>query len=325
MPSETRLILQMTRNSILRSKEEVTITEKINWSEVFSIAYRNNIAPFLFDQIMKIEEKSHIDDSVFQKWKQCTMFTSVAEYRKNFALRQIFGEAKKAGIGLILFKGPILANLYPNYALRASCDTDILIKDADKELLFGLVEKLGYHRILVSEDNVYTFESKQYNHRLELHTTLYGQHTGPRIDVLNAMELTKKDSLREMEACGMKVITLGYVEQLIYLMFHMIKHFTLEGISLRHLLDIVLYINAYIDRIDKDIFWSAMQRLGYDSCCIVFFSLGIQYMGLDERILIKRKVSDVKVVNQLLMDIMNHGLVREENKKVFQLWGMMEP
>ncbi len=325
MLQETNLILELLCNSIKRNKKNIDIINNVNWSDMFSTACRNNIAPFLFDEIVKINNNTPIDPSIMQQWKQVTMYASLKEYRKNYALRQILSEIKKANKSGVIFKGPVLANLYPNYALRSSCDTDILIKESEKEEIFKIVEKLGYQRILISEDNVYTFESTEYGHRLELHTTIYGQHEGPRIDLLNAMDLTNPDSLIQVEACGIPVTTLGYEEQLIYLMFHMIKHFTLEGIALRHLIDIILYINAYIEKISLDNFWNAMKVLGYDSCCMVFFSASIRYMGLDSRILAGRKLVDSKVCDDLLMDIMNHGLNKMENKKIFQLWGIMEP
>lgn len=324
MTEEMNAILQLVKNFITGEKSSNIEYETLNWSEMFSIACRNNIAPFLFEQVIRIDEMIHLDKVVIQQWKQCTMQTSLMEYRKSYALRKILNKTKEVNYSPIIFKGPVLANLYPNYALRGSCDTDFLIKKEEEQKLITIIEELGYQRNLDIEGNVYTFESKEYMHKLELHTSLYAEHSGPRIDLLNTMDLASTNSLIKVDVCGSSIRTLGYEEQLIYLMFHLFKHFILEGIILRNLIDIILYINNYINKISLNKFWRSMDVLGYLSCCEVFFSIGIRYMGLDTRIMNNRKLNEDKICDDLLVDIFNYGLYKGKNRQTYQLSGIME-
>jgi hypothetical protein len=325
MNYEYEVFLNLLKRAITFEESDIIYKQDFNWNQVFQIACRNKIAPLLFDQFALISKQQAIDNSLFQKWKESTLHCALKEYRKYYALQILLEIAREQDIMLTIFKGPILAGLYPNYALRPSSDTDILIREEDKDTLFLLLEQLEYERKINSEKNVYTYVNQKIGHILELHTTLYGQHVGPKIDRLIEMNLTSRETLQEIETCGIKVTTLGYTEQAIYLIFHMIKHFTLEGITIRHLLDIVLYFNTYINFIDRNRFWSAMRELNYESCCTAFFSLGIQYLGLTKIIMQEKELCENKVVENLLFDIVGAGETNDTEKKPYQIWGMMQP
>ncbi|MFV0341440.1 MAG: nucleotidyltransferase family protein [Anaerocolumna sp.] len=322
---EEEALLYLLNRAITKEKSNIIPNLNINWNQVFQMACRNKVAPLLFDQLTQINQQQPIEDSLFESWRQRALQCTLREYRKNYALKSLLELAKEKDIMLTVFKGPILANLYPNYALRPSSDTDILIQKEDTAILFQILEQLEYERKEKSEKNVYTYVNHRYGHILELHTTLYGEHTGPKIDRLMEMNLASRESLQEIVACGTKLTTLGFTEQLIYLMFHMIKHFMLEGITIRHLLDIVIYINAYIDIIDRKQFWSGMRELSYESCCTAFFSIGIKYLGLTNIIMEEEKLCESAVVENLLMDIIGAGETNHTEKKSFQIWGMMQP
>lgn len=323
MNVEVRYILSMLRSMIVKKDEVKYEKEIIDWNKVYAIAYRNKLIPFLLEEINRIAEVQPVDAIVLEKWRQVTLQCSVMEYKKKYILKRILAEATKYKVSLIVFKGPVLANIYPNYALRSSSDTDILIQESEKDTIFAILESLGYQPVLDSEENVYSFSNAVYFHNIELHTTLFGEHKGPKIDVLLEMDLTNKETLQEIDACGLMITTLGYTEHLIYLMFHMIKHFTLEGITIRYLVDIVLYSNTYIEDINWNVFWDAMRKLEYEQCCLTFFSVGVKYLGLNRSVLQHRSRKADSIIELLVKDIIHEG--DQSARQTFQIWGMMQP
>lgn len=323
MNVEVRVILAMLRSMIAKQREMEYENQTIDWSKVYGIAYRNRIIPFLLDEISQIAKVQSVDVMILENWKEVTLQCSLLEYKKKYMLQKILAEAAKQKVFFIVFKGPVLANVYPNYALRLSSDTDILIQESEKDTIFAMLESLGYRPVLESEENVYSFSNATYSHNIELHTTLYGEHKGPKIDLLLEMDLTKEETLQEIKACGLTITTLGFTEQLIYLMFHMIKHFTLEGITIRYLVDIVLYINAYMEEIHWNVFWDAMKKLAYEQCCVTFFSVGVKYLGLDRSVLQHRSMKADSIIDLLVNDIIHEGV--DSPRQTFQIWGMMQP
>ena len=52
---------------ILNKEDTNKEIEQVNWSDMFSTACRNNIAPFLFDEVMKVNSSIPIEESVITK------------------------------------------------------------------------------------------------------------------------------------------------------------------------------------------------------------------------------------------------------------------
>lgn len=134
---------------------------------------------------------------------------------------------------------------------------------------------------------------------IEAHCRLWEDYESKTIHKLEKMNLQNSEKLIDMEACGITFKTLGYEEHLIFLMFHLIKHVSYNGCSLKTIADIVLYINHYIDQIEKESFWKKMEILGYDTFCRTLFSIGCCYLGLTRDIFPDDSYSQTVAENML--------------------------
>ena len=90
-------VVELVRDLVLQKQINSYEFKEKDWSNVFSIACRNNIAPFLFEEVARINEDSPIDEVIMQQWKQYTMQTSLTEYQKGYALRKIIRMIKEKG------------------------------------------------------------------------------------------------------------------------------------------------------------------------------------------------------------------------------------
>lgn len=300
--------------------------QNVDWNYIYKTAVTNNLAGILYSAVVRRKDVDKTSASLLEKWKNETFKSTFVESKKYFAIRSILSEAKKEGIKLVFFKGCILADLYPQYVLRNSSDTDIFVYERDKEKAAKLLERLGYIKNEEhSKEQVLVYCKDELYHIIELHYCLWEDYQGKKIDTMSEMGLQKEESLIEIEACGVRLFTLGYEEHLIYQMFHIIKHFATEAVGLRYLVDITLYYNRYREHIDIESFWDKMYQLGYDKFCYTFFELCIQYLGMKDDILNGIKLVDENSKEKLLLDMINRGLLFEDKTASWQILGIMTP
>lgn len=251
---------------------------------------------------------------------------TVAQYQKYECIRKVLEQMKQQQIQIIVFKGCVLADLYPEYIKRTSCDTDLLVDKENREAAEKVLELLGYQKNEEksnSEVQVYRLENPEHN--IELHTCLWEDYTGKRLDVLESMQLSSKESLINIDACGIPLTTLGYEEHLVYQIFHIIKHFSLQGVGIKYLVDITLYLDAYGQYINYDSFWKKMKLLGYEKFCYELFMLCIEWLGMNDSIMEGKKELAGIERKLLLEDMFQIGMTYEDKNAGWQIMGMMTP
>lgn len=290
------------------------------------MAFKSNLSGIIYPVATGQKWKNGIPASLLELWGRRVRNNLLMESKKFAAIRRILIEAEKEGIILVFFKGCVLADLYPQCLLRNTCDTDIFVYEKDREKAMKLLEGLGYIKSEEhSKKHVQVLFSNEFHHVVELHFYLWEDYKGRKIDILTKMDLVKDDSLQELEVCKMKVITLGYEEHLIYQMFHIIKHFVTEGVGIRYLTDVALYINRYGALIDYSSFWEKMKQLGFDKFCQAFFRLCIQCFDMKEDIMKAVKPMNNGIEDALLIDILNLGVLYKNKTSSWQILGIMTP
>ena len=250
----------------------------------------------------------------------------VNEYEKYKCIRRVLSLAERKGIPFILFKGCVLAGLYPAYIQRSSCDTDIFVYDSYRQQAIDMLVDAGY---VINEEHskeqVCVLTYSKFPHTIELHTCLWEDYQGKRLDILESMDLTAKEKLITLETCGFQVTTLGYEEHLIYQLFHIIKHFSLEGIGVKYLADITLFVDAYGKYINFEQFWDKLERLDYAKFAHYLFAICIEFLGMDGSILKNRQMAMGEELYEFMLDLFNGGALGGEKKDSWQILGMMTP
>ena len=285
----------------------------------------NGMTVFLYKQIKELHAKYNCFDLEYIKsldgYVQHKIMTELAKYR---AIRIIVAEAKKRDIKLIFFKGLLIADLYPQYAERYSSDSDILVDESQKENAEKLLVDCGYERL---EDeckkHVQVYKNRNFSHVVELHTRLWEDYEGPKIEALKKMELSSDKTNIQTKACGIDVCTLGVHQHLVYQLFHIIKHFSLDGIGIRYLVDITLFVNRYFDEIDFNTFWKQMDTLGYTKFVEAFFKICISELDMTDKVFDGHKVSFRGDEFNLKTDLLNVGNILSKDAG-WQIMGAME-
>ncbi|HWT76034.1 MAG TPA: nucleotidyltransferase family protein [Mobilitalea sp.] len=308
---------------------ETGLNEDINeadWDRIYELAKRNKLATVLIPFIQKSSENLNIPVALLADWKKEALGYMLAESRKYMVLRQILQLAKEEDITFILFKGCVLADMYPNYLSRITSDTDIFVYERDKKKAVRIFENMGFRKSTISsKDSVYKYILDSIFYKVELHFSLWEDYKSDKIRLMDEMRLTKEETLLRVKACGMDVVTLGYEEHLIFQMFHIIKHFSLQGVTIRYLVDITLFVNRFGEQINLQRFWEKMKILNYDKFCENFFYLCMQYLGMSSKIMEGRQAKIIGNVDDFIVDLMNVGISYEKRTADWHLVGILQP
>lgn len=283
----------------------------LSLAELGEFALLNKLVPLTAEFLPLWETKETDARQYAGEWKLGAMQLVFGEQRKLQMTKQLLAEAEKRNLPLIFFKGYLLAELYKNFALRNSSDTDILINEADLEQTALMLKELNYRPVReLDTENVYTFiyeERGMTVHKIELHTSLYEDAVGEEAERLNRLQLTNPECIVSATCCGMKVRTLRHTEHFIYQIFHMVKHLCCHGFPARYLLDTVLFLKKY----GKEIEWmkvnNAVKELGYGKFYACLLSVLTKYLELPEEGLPELTVQSEELTGTLLQDILHFG------------------
>ncbi|WP_027206362.1 nucleotidyltransferase family protein [Butyrivibrio fibrisolvens] len=299
--------------------------EDLDYQELKKMIKENSLSAFMYKVIKEYNDHNKsIPEEEIEKYGSVVRSVMFRELTKNHGIKIICQEAEKSGIRLVFFKGILLADLYPQYAERTSSDSDILVSEEQKEEAEKILIKCGYVKNEEhSKVHVQVYVNEGLNHVVELHTRLWEDYTGPRIDILSSIELSCPQTDIRTTACGLEVNTLGYEKHLVYQLFHIIKHFSLEGIGIRYLIDTTLFVNRYFDDIDFDLFWKHMDMLGYTKFVEAFFAICIKELRMTDRVYEKHAYTLDHSVDDLKMDLLRVGITKDKVAS-WQIMGAME-
>ena len=324
MKETEQSFVELTRRAINQIHGDDGFFDGADWKSIYELAYKNGIAAVLLDAA---KEYKSLPEDIRKQWEAIRLQVFLKQGKNTAALMSLLHEIEGAGIDYAVFKGPALAAYYPNPLYRSSCDSDILVDTADRPKVSEMILNRGY-RVMEHETkkHVFVYKNDATGHKVELHTSVFEDYEGAKIDALKNTGIDCPEHRIDIKVDGGNIRTFGINEQLIYLFYHMIKHFVLEGAQVKYFTDIVLYINKNIDSIDLPLFWDVMEKCGYTRFCENFFTICVRNFGLNETILEGHRVeADEKVLEALLLDYIYLGDENELRGDSWQLTATMEP
>jgi len=305
-------------------KDALASLNEAEWLELFNMASKKRITAVLYPVLEKCGTFNDAIANMHENWKRAAKSAVLRQMEITRAVYRISAESFKRSVTPVFIKGPVIADLYPHYSQRRSSDIDILVTDGEKEAAVQMLENMGYEQSQAnSKNHVQVFSSVNPASVIELHTRLWEDYEGQKIDILESLHL--EESRISVKACGLDIITLEPTRHLIYQIFHIVKHFIIDSIGARYLLDITLFIEKYKDQINFEIFRQSMEALGYTQFCRQFFNLCRAYLDLDVSFFMEGEpMLDIDAEN-LMADIMGGGVAAESGQEKWQIMGIMTP
>lgn len=306
----------------------------IDIEELLSVLQKNKLLSFVYMEDYKLSNDLDDDTAKIIEliYERCKAFSLSHIYKE----KTIINDLKYCyieGLNPIVFKGPIISSLYDNSYERVFSDIDILVKEEEYTAIKEKMVGRGYN-CYKQKDNVDVLTKGVCV--IELHKRIWEDFSGDKISKLESLGVTDPRTFITKKIYDVDVLTLGYTQQLIYYVYHFVKHFVLEGTNIRSLVDFTYYINAEYEKIDFNMFWSAMDALGYTYFISNVFDYCIRKFNMKSIILKSRTNENVEecIVEDLLvcgrykeednshwdlMRYMSDYLCNSTNKKKFQI------
>lgn len=196
-------------------------------------------------------------------------------------LQRIIDQAEDRNVQVAVFKGPVFAELYPSSELRYYQDFDFLVAAEEEAMLIEILENMEF--------KMQPHESKKFvkcfygpeQMEVEVYTKLWENVTKKQDQCLEEFGLDCEEAFVSMNACGAPITTLGYEEHLLYQLHHISKQMLFAGTELRHLVDLTLYVNSNIEKLNIELVWERLDRLGYGVFANVICQICCRYLGMN--------------------------------------------
>ena len=298
--------------------ETAKLSEQPDWNQIYQILSKGKLVPIVYRTVSLLEGEVQVPAELLKNWQAVTFSAGFRQLQSTHELRGVLTEAEARNIRLILFKGITLAALYPEPNMRVTSDADVLVTKEQRADAEKLLMELGYSKHdEFSKEHVPVYIKRKNGHRMviELHDLLWEDYEGKQAEILESMKLDEESTLICQKACDLNVCTLGYEEHLVYQIFHMAKHFFFEGIALRYLVDIALYINAYADKIDFKRVRECIRKLHYDKFFCIILKICYEFLGMKVNVLGK-EMSKTAINEHFIEDLVN----RERQNDSVKQW-----
>ena len=230
----------------------------VDWYTVLPLAAEQHVVPLVACALL-YSPGLECPDQLREYLLNVMRVESSANMIRRQRIMNLLQEMKAAGIDAKVIKGYAVSGCYAHPECRGSVDTDILVDAQQEGNAINLLETLGFRvepRAATSHHTI--CQHKKYG-MVELHVSLYGELVRDNwFQELDVEKLAQEPTIMEDS-----FYTLGYTDHLIFLTLHMVKHFILEGLTLRMMQDIALYFARNKQAIDAIRYWTMLEKLHY--------------------------------------------------------------
>lgn len=254
----------------IRSEKVIKKYDDVIWSNIITLSKDHKVEGMIYSGLSKGGLSSNIDSESLKELKKIVFYTGVGQLRNITNLSGIFEKFNNENIPVIVLKGLVVRDFYPQPEQRSMCDADILIHKEDLERTKELLLNIGY-----------TLDSHESSHHIKLFHNIY-----PVIEV--HWKIVKRDGFSEdietfeeniwnstikVNVGRCEVLSLSYEDLAVHLCMHMAAHIVSSGFGLRQLCDLVLLVEHKGKYINWDIFIEKVKIYGFERFSIVMFIL----------------------------------------------------
>ena len=295
---------QVTWNTELQSQE---------WHELFRTAGKHHVLPMIYEAVYRCPAAQQADLQLFLCYKQQTVREVMLQTMRTNEFYGLSQHLRDSGVKPLVVKGIICRNLYPQPDYRISGDEDILIPADQFEQCHQAMLAYGMHLSDEGQDIEASYEvpygKKGSPIYIELHKSLFPPESGAYGE-LNHYFAHVHEKAIEIPVDGVSIATMEYTDHLFYLICHAFKHFLHSGFGIRQICDIVLFANAYGQRIDWQLMLAQCKEIHADLFTAALFQIGQNYLTFDpDQACYPAEWREIQVdETMLLMDLLDAGI-----------------
>lgn len=246
-----RYLAKLIKSQLNREKAE-KLPEGVTVQEIIDIAHRSHMECILLSALINIDNISDKEKETIRPIILNSMMKTSAQIQEMKMLESRFEQEHIVNQPM---KGAILRFIYPSPELREMSDLDILIAKDDMQKADKVLTECGYSLVeSIKHHDVY---AKMPFMVVEAHRAMYDK----TVDKTQNRYFDNFSRTMIKEGCSYTHV-FGLEDFYVYMMAHMAKHFYQTGCGIRHLVDIYVYLNRYVDEMDREYIDNELEKCG---------------------------------------------------------------
>ena len=227
---------------------ETKCIEDMDWDVIHQYARKHQVSGMVYSQV-----KNHMPADIQNAFRQETIATIYHAANRDNDFAAVKKELNENNIPYFVIKGLEVAALYPNPKLRSMGDIDLVVKPEDREKSQNIIINNGYECISRQDEREWQYYKNKME--LELHDRLVYEEA-----------VNEKGQDEFFNDCWRYVQDgqLDWNFHLLFLIFHLRKHFMNSGVGFRMFMDLAVVAQKI------EINWTWMQKHLVDTRMITF-------------------------------------------------------
>ena len=239
----------------------------VEWNKILKLAEYHNVYSIVFEQAAKCSDFA--DSPNYDKYIMMKATAQIAfQANRTAAFLELYRRFSENGIYPIVMKGIVCRQLYGKLCdHRPSGDEDILVKKDDYPAAKLVLDSCGYSseesENLSADELNELQEVSFYNSKTKLYIELHINPMGKRNESQQRMNDCFTDVFDngiDMDINGVTIRTMNHTNHFLYLILHAFRHFTLGGLGIRQVLDILLFKQQYDATIDFEYIVNTLKK-----------------------------------------------------------------
>jgi len=295
------LLSNSIRNEVCKKKYD-----NVDWNELINLSRKHKIEGLIYSALNKAELLENIDEDKVKDLKKEVFFTGVTQISNMSKLEKVFNEFSKENVPVIVLKGLVVREYYPQPEQRSMSDADIFVKAKDLNKSKKILIDLGYTEIDAEASHHIKYIKSGYP-MIELHWHVMKRDGFS--DELDLFEDDIWDRTIEVKVKGAKVLSLGYEDLALHLCMHMAAHLAASGFGVRQIADLVLLVEKKGHLIDWTLFINKAEEFGFKKFIIIMFKICNILFSMDiPKEMAVYKIDDEEMFESLISTIFDGGV-----------------
>ncbi len=291
----------------IRGKVADKIYENVEWDEVIDLANKHKVEGIIYLALRKSNLVSKVGEKRINLLKQKAAITGIGQSRHISGLSIVFNKIIEENIPVIVLKGLVVRDFYPQPDQRTMSDADILVHKDDVEKVKKLLIEMGY---IFLEDHKASHHIALVHHKypvIEVHWNLF-KRDGFSNDLEHYERLIWNRAIK-VNVGEAEVLSLSYEDLALHLCMHMVAHLASTGFGVRQLCDLVLLVEKKGEEIDWNSFIMKARMYGFEKFSLIMFLLCKELFQMEiPKELEVKSVNNKKYVSALIDEIFESGV-----------------
>lgn len=237
LSKEQALFLEIMKSSVNNTAVS-KVPDDIDWDSMLNIAKFQSMKALLYNRIYESIKANPSLSAVSEQLVLSYSASLVTYQKRKYILEKIETKLTEAQIPFFVFKGTEIANLYDCPEIRTMGDSDILVREEDRERVHQIfVDEIGMeNKIKGRTEWIYYYSGIQF----ELHCTLMDEHEVGNYQSHKDFMNRRWDYANKQNTSSKCHLDWNY--HFVYVLLHLRKHFINCGVGFRQFMDLAVMI-----------------------------------------------------------------------------------